>query len=243
MITDLQMPEMDGYAFARAIRAEQDQAKQRKPMVVAFTANTQSEALGQCMDAGMDDYLTKPAELASLRAKLTQWLGSDASLKTAPPGTRAVGAPAANAIDRARIQQLAGGPEGIAEVLAQLESGVRSDIAALQVALESANCAALRSAAHRIKGSALTIGARPPGGAGRSCRGRRGGHRTATAHEQCARASRRPGARSRLRARPAQRTVLLDDLDVQRAFRRLPHRAGDRRVTVGPRHDLAQNIR
>ena len=159
VITDLQMPEMDGYAFARAVRAEQDQSRHRKPMVVAFTANTHSEALGQCMDAGMDDYLTKPAELASLRAKLTQWLGSDASLRTAPSTTRAVGAPAGNAIDRARIQQLAGGPEGIAEVLAQLESGVRSDIAALQVALESANGAALRSAAHRIKGSALTIGA------------------------------------------------------------------------------------
>jgi HPt (histidine-containing phosphotransfer) domain-containing protein len=44
-------------------------------------------------------------------------------------------------------------------VLAELESGVRADIAALQVALESANSTALRRAAHRIKGSALTIGA------------------------------------------------------------------------------------
>jgi len=139
VITDLQMPEMDGYTFARAIRAEQDQGKNRKPTVIAFTANTQSEALEQCMDAGMDDYLTKPAELVTLRAKLAQWLG--------------------NPIDRARIQQLAGSPEGIAEVLAELESGVRADIAALQVALESANCLALRRAAHRIKGSALTIGA------------------------------------------------------------------------------------
>ena len=57
------------------------------------------------------------------------------------------------------IQQLAGGPQGIAEVLAELESGVRADVAALQVALESANGLALRRAAHRIKGSALTIGA------------------------------------------------------------------------------------
>ena len=157
VITDLQMPEMDGYAFARAIRAEQDQAK-RKPTVVAFTANTHSEALEQCMDAGMDDYLTKPAELVTLRAKLAQWLGSDAPLATAP-SPRPAGAPGGNPIDRARIQQLAGGPQGIAEVLVELESGVRADIAALQVALESANGAALRRAAHRIKGSALTIGA------------------------------------------------------------------------------------
>ena len=157
VITDLQMPEMDGYSFARAIRAEQDQAM-RKPTVVAFTANTHSEALEQCMAAGMDDYLTKPAELVTLRAKLAQWLGSDAPLRSAP-SARPARAPDGNPIDRARIQELAGGPQGIAEVLEELESGVRADIAALQVALESANCEALRRAAHRIKGSALTIGA------------------------------------------------------------------------------------
>jgi len=149
---------MDGYTFARAIRAEQDQGKTRKPTVVAFTANTHSDALRQCTDAGMDDYLTKPAELVTLRAKLAHWLGSDAPLRSAP-SARPASAPGGNPIDRARIQELAGGPQGIAEVLAQLESGVRADIAALQVALESANGAALRRAAHRIKGSALTMGA------------------------------------------------------------------------------------
>jgi signal transduction histidine kinase/HPt (histidine-containing phosphotransfer) domain-containing protein/ActR/RegA family two-component response regulator len=158
VITDLQMPEMDGYTFARAIRAEQEQGAKRKPTVIAFTANTHSEALEQCIEAGMDDYLTKPAELVTLRAKLAQWLGSDTRLRVAP-SARPAGAPGGNPIDRARIQQLAGSPQGIAEVLAELESGVRADIAALQVALESADPAALRRAAHRIKGSALTIGA------------------------------------------------------------------------------------
>ncbi len=155
VITDLQMPEMDGYAFARAIRAEPDQGSGRKPMVVAFTANTQRESLEQCIEAGMDDYLTKPAELVTLRAKLVQWLGGNVSLGAAPSAA----ARRASPIDRARIQQLAGGPQGIAEVLAELESGVRADIAALQVALESSDPTALRRAAHRIKGSALTIGA------------------------------------------------------------------------------------
>jgi PAS domain S-box-containing protein len=140
VITDLQMPEMDGYAFARAIRAEQHQGNKRKPTVVAITANTQREALQQCLEAGMDDYVTKPAELVTLRQKLSRWLSSDA-------------------LDPARIQELAGDPQGIAEVLKEFEAGMRTDIAALQVALESANCAALRRAAHRIRGSALTIGA------------------------------------------------------------------------------------
>src|SRR5688572_19220365 len=154
VITDLQMPEMDGYAFARALRAEPHQG--RKPVVVAFTANTQRDALEQCIEAGMDDYLTKPVELITLRSKLVQWLGGDVSLGAAPSSAVLR---KGNPIDRARIQQLAGGPQGISEVLAELESGVRADIAALQVALESADPAALRRAAHRIKGSALTIGA------------------------------------------------------------------------------------
>jgi signal transduction histidine kinase/CheY-like chemotaxis protein len=156
VITDLQMPEMDGYTFVRTIRSEQDRGI--KPTVVAFTANTHSEALDRCMDAGMDDYLTKPAELVALRTKLKQWLGSDAGLATAPGAARPT-APGASPIDRARIQELAGGAEGIAEVLAELEAGVRADIAALQVALEQSDYDALRGAAHRIKGSALTIGA------------------------------------------------------------------------------------
>ena len=167
MITDLQMPEMDGYTFARAIRGEQDQASERKPTVVAFTANTQSEALEQCIDAGMDDYLTKPTELvhAARKARAVAGQRRAAQAPRRAPGRRA--RRTANPIDRARIQQLAGGPQGIAEVLAELESGVRADIAALQVALESADrrSAAARRASHQ--GKRADHRRRAPGGAGR----------------------------------------------------------------------------
>jgi two-component system, NarL family, sensor histidine kinase EvgS len=155
VITDLQMPEMDGYAFARAIRAEQDPS--RRPIIVAFTANTQREALEQCSTAGMDDYLTKPAELTTLRQKLARWLGSEAGLKSAPPV--ALAKRADDTIDRARLQALVGGAEGMPEVLAQLEAAARDDIASLEAALAAGDGKALRRAAHRIKGSALTVGA------------------------------------------------------------------------------------
>ena len=204
VITDLQMPEMDGYTFVRAIRCEQDQAN--RPTVVAFTANTHSEALDRCMDAGMDDYLTKPAELVALRAKLKQWLGSDAALRSAP-GERRAAEPGASPIDRARIQQLAGGPQGVAEVLVQLESGVRADIAAVQVALESSNGAALRSAAHRIRGSALTIGAERLATLAAGVMEAPADIEHASAHEQRAGACRGAGARSALRADAAQRPL------------------------------------
>ena len=147
VITDVQMPEMDGYAVARAIRAEQGGAK---PMVVAFTANTHREALEQCTAAGMDDYLTKPTELATLREKLARWLGAGAGVR---------GAPAGNAIDRQRIQDLVGGPAGLATVLQTVARSARRDIAGLQSAMEARDGAAIRAAAHRIKGTALNLGA------------------------------------------------------------------------------------
>jgi PAS domain S-box-containing protein len=155
VITDLQMPEMDGYAFARAIRAEQQAGAERKPTVVAFTANTHSEALERCTEAGMDDYLTKPTELVTLREKLTYWLRKPVSI--APTGGRPKSR-GDKPIDRSRIEELAGGPEGIAEVLSGLEEALRGDIAELQEALADGDLRAVRGAAHRIKGAALNIG-------------------------------------------------------------------------------------
>ena len=77
----------------------------------------------------MDDYLTKPAELDDATQKLARWLGSDAGLKTVPAGHRARRSD--DTIDRARIQALVGGPEGMPEVLAELEAAAREDIASL----------------------------------------------------------------------------------------------------------------
>jgi HPt (histidine-containing phosphotransfer) domain-containing protein len=141
----------------RAIRAEQ--GEDGRPTVVAFTANTQSAALDRCLEAGMDDYLTKPTELVTLRDKLARWLGGESALP-APPMEARDRTRRDHPIDRARIEQLVGGREGMAGVLAEVEAGAREDIAALQVALEAADGTAIRRAAHRIKGSARTIGAR-----------------------------------------------------------------------------------
>src|SRR3954471_6830943 len=147
VITDLQMPEMDGYAVARAIRAEQGGAK---PKVVAFTANTHREALNQCTEAGMDGYLTKPTELGTLREKLARWLGADAGVRAAPRK---------DVIDRDRILQLVGSTAGVATVLASFEGGARRDIVALERAVQEKDGATVRSIAHRIRGSALNLGA------------------------------------------------------------------------------------
>ncbi len=61
LITDVQMPEMDGYTLARTLRA----AGHRLP-ILALTAHAMSDDRRRCLDAGCDDYLSKPVERAEL---------------------------------------------------------------------------------------------------------------------------------------------------------------------------------
>ncbi|MFC6674149.1 PAS domain-containing protein [Marinobacterium aestuariivivens] len=72
LLTDLHMPEMDGYQLATAIRSE-DLKNYPKP-IIALTANALKGEAKRCFDVGMDDYLTKPARLEELNAVLDRWM-------------------------------------------------------------------------------------------------------------------------------------------------------------------------
>jgi CheY-like chemotaxis protein len=65
---DVQMPEIDGLEATRRIRAELP--ADRQPRIVAITAAAFPEDRARCMDAGMDDYISKPAGLDELTAVL-----------------------------------------------------------------------------------------------------------------------------------------------------------------------------
>ena len=73
LLTDLNMPEMDGHALARAIRDEEPEG-QRMP-IIALTANALREEELGLRAAGFDGYLSKPVRLAQLRASIEAWLG------------------------------------------------------------------------------------------------------------------------------------------------------------------------
>jgi len=74
LITDCDMPGMSGYDLARRIRAvEQGGARGHIP-IIAWTAHAGAQEQHKCEDAGMDDYLSKPADLKRLGEKLSRWL-------------------------------------------------------------------------------------------------------------------------------------------------------------------------
>lgn len=71
LLTDIQMPCMDGYSLTKTIR------KQKTPIaIVALTAHASESDKRECIDAGCDDYIAKPIELDELIAKCSLWLRS-----------------------------------------------------------------------------------------------------------------------------------------------------------------------
>ncbi|HEY4365656.1 MAG TPA: two-component regulator propeller domain-containing protein [Steroidobacteraceae bacterium] len=73
ILMDMQMPVMDGLEATRRIRAAQ--ADGRRIPIVALTADAMTGTLGRCLDAGMDDYLTKPLDVARLQEVLERFIG------------------------------------------------------------------------------------------------------------------------------------------------------------------------
>ena len=75
LFTDLHMPRMDGYELTTAIRTAEktSDAKTRTP-IIAITANALKGEADHCRAIGMDDYLSKPVQLANLKAMLEKWM-------------------------------------------------------------------------------------------------------------------------------------------------------------------------
>ncbi len=86
LLTDCNMPHMSGYELARTWR-EREAASggtQRLP-ILAMTANAMSSETARAKEAGMDDVLSKPLQLATLGRKLSEWLGELAASVAEPP--------------------------------------------------------------------------------------------------------------------------------------------------------------
>jgi PAS domain S-box-containing protein len=85
ILMDCQMPVMDGYEATRAIRALEKQTRQPKIPIIALTADAMKGVDQQCVEAGMDAYLSKPIDRAQLEACLDRFI---AGAESSPVATK-----------------------------------------------------------------------------------------------------------------------------------------------------------
>ncbi len=84
ILMDCQMPDMDGFAATRAIKADEPAAAQNSLPIIAVTAHAMQGDREECLAAGMDDYLSKPFTLEELHATLARWLPQTRESATPP---------------------------------------------------------------------------------------------------------------------------------------------------------------
>jgi CheY-like chemotaxis protein/HPt (histidine-containing phosphotransfer) domain-containing protein len=154
VLMDVQMPEMDGLEATR--RIVERWARDDRPWIVAMTAEAMQGDRERCIEAGMDDYLTKPIRPRELAA----------AIERAPLRTRAGAVTAeepSEPIDRAvvaRLTESMGGDEGfVAELIDQFAVDAPGLVAAARAGLEAGDAGEVYRAAHTLKSNAATFGA------------------------------------------------------------------------------------
>jgi HPt (histidine-containing phosphotransfer) domain-containing protein len=161
---DCQMPELDGYEATAAIRRREGAAHHTP--ILAMTAAAMPGDRDRCLAAGMDDYLAKPIQAATLAELLERWVGSRASgsrfgsIVEQPSLDEAV-EPAfeGGVLSRLADPEHGGEPEFLTELIGLFLTAAPHTLEHLHAALAVDDSAALATAAHHLKGSAANLGA------------------------------------------------------------------------------------
>lgn len=169
ILMDCEMPELDGYDAAAAIR-QREQSQGGHIPIIALTAHALAEHRERSRAVGMDEHLSKPISLPVLKDTLDYWEQQCAKMPASTPqATETQRTPAAaevlanleeDIIDRKTfndLQQVLG--DKFTGILQQFLSYAPQQLKLLQAAKTQLDCESLRSKAHQFKGEAAQIGA------------------------------------------------------------------------------------
>jgi PAS domain S-box-containing protein len=165
VLMDVQMPEMDGYEATAAIRAGETPGGRRLP-IIALTAHAISGDRQRCLEAGMDDYLSKPIRKEDLYEKVERW----GAVQTSTPAENAI-EPQSHAmdpgnalqltvVDMARLKNLTGDDPALISEVAEIFLTESEDLMqTIRDSLAERDAETLSKAAHSLKGSVANFGA------------------------------------------------------------------------------------
>jgi PAS domain S-box-containing protein len=170
ILLDCQMPILDGLETARQIRRRQASsfASGQQPVVIAITANAMKEDQQNCLDAGMDDYLSKPVvkdKLAIILERWSQVIVTQQKAIISVPTTPTISSTDSSllddlAIDWDHLHQLSeNNTEFEFELLEMFVEDIPFHVEAIKPAIAVNNYQKLGQEAHHIKGSSGNIGA------------------------------------------------------------------------------------
>ena len=167
ILMDVQMPKVDGYEATAQIRQHEEGAEGRHTPIIAMTANAMQEDQEKALEAGMDDYISKPVNLEKLEAVLERWVpedhGAGAAPGAAPDDSKepAVLEGTGSSLDADAIMSLRdlGGNEMLSELARLFVNDTGSNLAALKAAIEKGDADSVKRVVHTLKGSSGNMGA------------------------------------------------------------------------------------
>lgn len=153
ILMDVHMPDLGGFEATQLIR-EYEEGTGRHVPIIAVTARAMVGDRERCLDAGMDDYLSKPVRRNDLYEALERWTRVD---RSAIPGAM----PATTEKDPIDLSALRSFVDGDSALLQELVILFKAEaprlIEEIRRALDSGDASALREAAHTLKGSAASM--------------------------------------------------------------------------------------
>ena len=163
VLMDVQMPEMDGYAATKEIRQREKSAQGPHTPIIAMTANALQGDREKALEAGMDDYVSKPVSSEKLEAVLERWVPEE-GVKV-PALANGNGLPVSEetgpSLDAVVVESLRdlGGDEMLSELTQLFLDDADSNLAALKEAIEKRDATSVERVAHKLKGSSGDMGA------------------------------------------------------------------------------------
>ncbi|MDF5735918.1 MULTISPECIES: GAF domain-containing protein [unclassified Nostoc] len=166
ILMDCQMPVLDGLETTKEIHRWQESsfASSHRPVVIAMTANAMKEDQQMCLDAGMDDYLSKPVIKEKLAAALERWKSVIFRAKETAVPEQTVSTIDAGSVDLLidweRLHQISeNNPEFELELLQIFVEDIQPRLEVVKIAIASHDFQELALQAHQIKGASANIGA------------------------------------------------------------------------------------